>query len=429
MRATPVVVIVMVVLAGCGSTHAPGDGDVPDAGAPDGTVTGLDASVPDLDGSVPGPDGSVPGPDGSPPDDAAIPAGPCIVGTAIACGCASGPPGFRYCLERSGSYSVCECESDQRADAGPDASAGCVPGDDEWCDGRDNDCDAIVDEGYVCPDSTIAHTSASDLVVYARGVRSEDTDAHVIQRLWPTSGPLRDIPEAWSFVFDDAERLHYMRAGVGARRYVGIGPDVELATPPCFNLVQQLYGFDGDGNPYYACDGTIRRGAGELVNDTAFYASGVLAGGAFVQFDSGGVAVLDASGAELGRFDSADWVGALRALRPITVFEDSAFVAFDRTFRGTSRREVVIVRLDGDGTVGLVRRIPTPQSMASGVALPDGHYIGLRYDASRPETGLVFDFPPAGPASVMRDNRDSNALLFPFRRSTPTAFIPAPPGF
>jgi hypothetical protein len=302
-----------------------------------------------------------------------------------------------------------------------------VPDDFEWCDARDNDCDARIDEGHVCPDSTIRNTLPNDMAVWARGWQTpSDSSTRGIQRLWPTEGPVIPLGATDSYHFDSDDRLHFTRDGQGVRRFSSPGVDEEVATPPCFNLIQGFYGFDASSRPYYTCDRTFRRGIGELVFDGHFYVNAVLASGLFVRAYSPDTQVLDHTGTAISRVAEEEWVGPMEALQPVTVVGDSAFVTFNRSHRGTTRRELVVYRLDGDGGVFLVRRTPTPHAMRSAVALPDGHIIGLRYSSDLPESGLVFSFPPAGPTTVLRDNRPGNELLF---GGHGPAFLPGPRAF
>ena len=70
----------------------------------------------------------------------------------------------------------------------------CIADPAEWCDGKDNDCDGVIDNGHVCPEPGVANTLPFSDGVYLQGTTSEGlcgTDA--LQRFWPTK-------EWWSTV-------------------------------------------------------------------------------------------------------------------------------------------------------------------------------------------------------------------------------------
>lgn len=70
----------------------------------------------------------------------------------------------------------------------PDGGHDCT-GDPEWCDGRDNDCDGVVDKGEPRPDSSVTHTLPYDGAVWMMA-NNEDISCRprFLQRVWPTLG-------------------------------------------------------------------------------------------------------------------------------------------------------------------------------------------------------------------------------------------------
>lgn len=376
--------------------------------------------------------------DGGTPGDAttgAVPGLPseCLVGTALACDCDGAPPGFRFCLAEDGVFGECECappttpapeldggtptvdDGGTGGDAGA-SSESCVPGDAEWCDGRDNDCDALVDEEHVCPDATVAHTLPHELVVWLRGVRTPtDERSRGLQRFWPEPGEaIIPVPEAQQLRFDPTGALFFFRYGVGVRRSVGGATNAEASTPPCFDGVRALYGFDASSRMHYRCGESIRRGEGELVLEGAPYVTHVYPSGRLLLASFDTLSVIDADGTELGAFDPAEWQGTMRILGMPVIVDGAAFVAMNRAYRGETRREIVVFRADDDGSIRLVRRIPTSWAMTAGVALPDGTFVGLR-TRSEDYSGVAFLFPTSGAATVIRRDSPERELHFDVR--------------
>ncbi|TMQ03295.1 MAG: hypothetical protein E6J91_47530, partial [Deltaproteobacteria bacterium] len=125
--------------------------------------------------------------------------------TGDACTCADGVSGTQVCRP-DGSLAACACA----LGSGACPTARSV----EYCDGLDNDCNGIVDDGEVCPDPTVANTTPFTGGVYLHG-------ANQVQRFWPT---LSTTPFAgfnfstsgFRFRRSDAT-LYYQEAGIGIR--------------------------------------------------------------------------------------------------------------------------------------------------------------------------------------------------------------------
>lgn len=65
------------------------------------------------------------------------------------CTCADGSSGAQVC-RADGSFAACVCTA---------GTGSCAVPSEEYCDGLDNDCNGIVDDGEACPDSTVANTT------------------------------------------------------------------------------------------------------------------------------------------------------------------------------------------------------------------------------------------------------------------------------
>lgn len=85
----------------------------------------------------------------------------------------------------------------------------CIP-QAEVCDGKDNDCDKQVDEGYVCP---------SSLQVVTRRVYFKDPDEDQVVQLVPPNGANRCVPlVAWERTIEHADDQCDFRSSHDARR-------------------------------------------------------------------------------------------------------------------------------------------------------------------------------------------------------------------
>lgn len=274
---------------------------------------------------------------------------------------------------------------DTTADTGPAPDTSCVQPETEWCDGRDNDCDGVVDNGEVCPDDSVQNTDPFGDGVYFQGTTAEGScGADALQQFWPSLDP--DYYdgfgcEADRYGFrptDNRIFFHGTFEGIQRNKPTEDGGTV-VDTPPCGQNVGDDFGFDGQGRLYYRCSDTLRRANGELVaqqikNIVAVFddgrtvvtrASNNANGDAFV--------VLDDQGQPQARLDPREqFVGSLTAL-PLAASTagDKAYVLFKRTW-GQDNREYVAYRLTADNRWQRMRRVQVDQFGRAPLVISDG---------------------------------------------------------
>lgn len=109
-----------------------------------------------------------------------------------------------------------------------------------------------------------------------------------------------------------------------------------------------------------------------------------------------------------------EWVGTMEGLARWstgTVVGESFFFPVKRTYRGSTRREVVIFRLDTiDLTLRVVRRVPVGSWPEQVLVLPDGRLFHTFRPGNRSQV-RVLEYPPDGPTrEVWWDGREGTYL-------------------
>lgn len=350
--------VLVSLLAACGPLTHESDAD----------VTGMDGSAPSpSDASVPA-DGRPPGSgDGSTPTgrDGSLPfVGACVPRTHVPCACPDGlPSGWAECVDGEVS-SECECGVPPAAD-GPEPPGGCT-NDPEWCDGYDNDCDGVVDNGHVCPDSSVANAVPFTQTVWLLGWQlTTGCQYGDLQRIYPTVGTER----RGTLPCGPAVGIVRIRPGDQAIHYGSEsilrdvdGPMDEVAdNPPCYlDGAARAAGFAfGPGDQlHYRCENELRRGNGERVTDSfPWHIEAVLSSGRILATRMGQPVLFDTDGSEISRAPYDEFIGEMRVSPDSASTEgDHGFIAATRSI-ADGRREVVVFRVDGDGTWSLVRRV------------------------------------------------------------------------
>jgi len=316
------------------------------------------------------------------------PSASCDPGEVVECACIGGASGQQTCAA-DGTFLPCECagaeaDAGQVSDGGAADAAGCRLAEDEWCDGRDNDCDGLIDNHEACPDPTVANTEPFDGTAYFQENTSGCNYARV-RRIWPTlaapnQSNTSDCYANW-FAFRPTDgRSFYYATFSGIHRNGTQVPDPVVPTPPCGDSVDRFFGFDGAGVLHYYCQHTLFRGDGVTVaTNVSTYVTTLSDGRSVIirpsltdpeKLDFVAIGV---DGAELSRLSPhRDFVGAMRpnyeAAAPVG---GRAYVTYLRSF-GQLDYEVVVFRLTETNEWQKVRRAVVESLGQAQLALPDG---------------------------------------------------------
>jgi hypothetical protein len=314
--------------------------------------------------------------------------GPCRVGDIAGCRCPDDALGYRRC--EGASFGGCVCAPS----TGTGGSGGCAPTT-ELCNQADDDCNGVADDGFACPDDTVANTKPFSRAVYLEGNLTSTCTDHVIQRFWPTlaAAPIRGFGcySSWFLFRKSDEVLFYSDGGRPYQNGAGsaLDDDVRLETPPC-STAGSRFGFDEAKTLHYQCSDLLYRGDGELVAGSIDGIVTVLDDGRIVVLRQGPsfraqYVVLSPQGKELVRFPPPGlFTGTLAVLpRATTVDGNTAYLTLSRDYGNPSVREYVGYALDEGSNFRLVRRLPLADTIQAALIVPDGTFFFRRIDVNR----------------------------------------------
>lgn len=367
----------------------------------------------------------------------------CVPGMTLACACASGERGAQAC-QSDGRYAACVCDG-RSLDAGIEDAARtrdvaatdartprdaaradsplCFDPREELCDGRDNDCDGIADEGHVCPDDSIHFTEPFAGGVWFRGTLTEGLGGQdAVQRFWPS------VTDGYHRIYDSYVSRVLFRQSDGAL-YFSSSSGLHEASPgeptlPTLPCVNGPFGFDDLNRAYYVCGETLFRDGMPLLASISWLEAVLPSGRSIVvrpDLRNATFLLLDVDGTELSRLSFPDWSGTFSALTA------SSSVQGERAWLMVAREidpvEYVVVRVDGNtGAWDVVRRLRSTPLGPYRIALPNGHVLFDRQDAFASSTYEFVDLPPDGPPRVVWREADAPEV----RLHGATQFIAGP---
>jgi len=340
----------------------------------------------------------------------ASPSDPVVCTADAACTCGDGTRGTARCAA-DGSIAACLCM--------PGAGVVCAePASDEYCDGLDNDCNGLVDDGEVCPDATVASTVPIAGGVYFQGTIAEGSCADAIERFWPsqsTAFTRSDDCYAQYYHFRRSDHALYFQAvfeGLHLVHGSDGGDNPIVATPPCDAMVGR-FDFNAAGTLHYQCGVTVYRAGGTIAAQDIRQLVGVLDDGRMLVTRPGAAiddyAVLDAAGTELSRPSLAGFTGAIVALpEASTVAGNRAYVAYLRHL-AFDKHEIMVFSLDESSAWHRVRRVEIPALELTQLVTSDGTVFVRGHDPDNPTeaTERIVAYLPDGTTRVAWREIDS----------------------
>jgi hypothetical protein len=278
----------------------------------------------------------------------------------------------------------------------------------EACNGTDDDCDARVDEGEICPDTTVRNT-----VPFTRGIwythSTSTCGRQQLLQLWPrfdtsfTHSGFDCYANWWIFRPSD-DAVFYAATFRGIYQHSSTTPPgTVLSTPPC--EPGGPFGFDATNRLYYQCGMSLRRNAGELLSTDISRLLVVMADGRTLVQRGSTLAVLGSDGGTLATYDPAATYAGRLTLLPLSgsVSGDDGLIAYARELTG-SPSELVVLRVDASNVFRQVRRIPMTGGIGVGTSLlviSDGSVFVMERDPATTFDYQVRRYAPDGTNAVI----------------------------
>jgi hypothetical protein len=281
----------------------------------------------------------------------------------------------------------------------------------------------MVDDGEVCPDTTVANTVPFTGGVYLQGATAEGacgTDA--LQRFWPAP------TTSYSYGFDCYAQWYRFRRSDNAIYYYSVFSGIRqntdttdpiVATPPCGMDVGQQFDFDASNTLYYQCADTVRRGDGLVAAESVAQLVGVLDDGRVIatRGASGHLdyVALDRNGNELSRLSPAGQLaGTFRpATCAATVAGNRAVVVYLREL-APRKNEIVVFAIDESSAWARIRRVEVPTFGFSQLAISDGTVFVREHDPDNHNSASVriTAYRPDGTTATAWREVDANIHAF-----------------
>lgn len=310
------------------------------------------------------------------------------------------------------------CEQTGELTCAPDGTVTCnatVVTSPETCNGEDDDCDGELDNGHVCPDSTVANTLPFTSGIWYVSAMQTCGEQKVLQ-VYP------EVDETAYYSAFPCDTLQWVfRPSDGALTYGNFGSNTidlyqdgstaqVLAAP---EALRGLYGFDGQSRPYFfGFDDILRRGtgAGEALasNVTGLYA--VTADGRTLVDRHGATLLLDANGAVIEQINpELEFAGTMSfSSTASSVRENDIFLLYERTLPDSSM-ELVLFRIDASNQLSLVRRRPieTNDGNLYHLAISDGSIVRMSKAPGSLLHTIVRDAPDGSTSVLWRESESA----------------------
>ena len=280
----------------------------------------------------------------------------------------------------------------------------------ELCNGVDDNCNGVVDEGFSCPTETNLALGgvAFDGGVYFLGNTSSDGRGDAaIQRFWPS------VAEDYLTGIGPFARSHRFRRSDWQLFYLDNQAlqgqvDGALETPGCPASAVEAFDFDEDNTLYYLCDEVLHRGAGEVIAEDVWRMLGVT--------DDGRV-LADTIFGDWGHFHDGEFHAA-----DIEISVGNAYIAtmiqHDRAVIVVLRddevvdSELMLLQFDEQSHWSVLRRIQSEHTGGGWAGLTDGTLFISQFDPDASDQRRFLALLPDGSEQPAWRGADATDVFF-----------------